>query len=211
MIAYLDQLGTDDDEITESGNGGGHGLVLCLKNAASDVCWSTEDAYEFGESAKVDNFDSLKRSINVSGYTNTLTLAAKDGAETKYPAAWQARNYTGLPAPAGTTGWFLPSAQQWLKMLEGLGGLAEKDIRWGGFFDFNLTAAHKWNEAMKKAGTSGTDYDSMTDNYQWFWSSSEYSASLAIRLIVNDGSGFHWFWTGKDDPDDLLVRPVLAF
>lgn len=42
-----------------------------------------------------DNFTE-----NVSGYMNTKTLAEKTDAATNYPAAYQAKNYTGLTAPA---------------------------------------------------------------------------------------------------------------
>jgi hypothetical protein len=219
VIAYL---GTD--AFTETGTtvGGstftGHGLVLCLKNAASGVKWSTETgAYEFGESARVNNADALKRTTDVSGYTNTATLAAMEDAATKYPAAYQAKNYTGLAAPAtGTTGWFLPSAQQWVKMQEGLGGLAEGDIKWTSWFDNDNTAATAWETAMAKAGTKGTAYDSVTDDYLWYWSSSEGSADYAVSLGVDatgTGSsyGFFWGYDGKGLSVNSRVRPILAF
>ena len=218
VIAYVDQPGTDDDEITEKSHGGGHGLVLCLKNAASEVCWSTEtSAYEFGEGARVNSTDALKRTTNVSGYKNTATLAAKTDAATKYPAAWQARNYTGLAAPAtGTTGWFLPSAQQWVKMMTGLGGLAEGDIKLASWFNIDHSAATTWETAMAKAGAKGTAYDSVTDAYLWYWSSSEYYATYAVSLDVDatgtGTGGFYWGIDRKEAPDaNNRVRPVLAF
>ena len=219
VIAYL-----GEDAFTETGTdvGGipfkGHGLVLCLKNAASSVKWSTETgAYEFGEGAKVDNLDALKRTTDVSGYTNTVTLAAKADATTKYPAAWQARNYTGLTAPASTTGWFLPSAQQWVKMIEGLGGLAEGDITWFTWFNNSHSAAAVWETAMAKAGAKGTAYDSVTDAYLYYRSSSEYSASYTVGLVIDatatgTWSGFCWGCDAKSASfADNRVRPVLAF
>lgn len=129
-IGVIAHIGNDATTETIA-NGGGHGLVLCLKNAASgdDAQWSTETStLEFGNDAKVTDANGLKRTTNVSGYTNTKTLAEKTDAATKYKAAYKAynaKNYTGLTAPAGTTGWFLPSAQQWVKMIEGLGGLTD--------------------------------------------------------------------------------------
>lgn len=220
VIAYL---GTDAFTETGTDVGGstftGHGLVLCLKNAASGVKWSTETgAYEFGESARVNNADALKRTTDVSGYTNTTTLAAKADAETKYPAAWQAKNYTGLAAPAtGTTGWFLPSAQQWVKMQEGLGGLAEGDITWLSWFKNDHSAATAWETAMAKAGAKGTAYDSVTDDYLWYWSSSEYSAGIAVYLYIDatdtgTNYGFFWLLDVKGNSGAYgRVRPVLAF
>ena len=98
VIGYL-----GNDATTEAiADGGGHGLVLCLKNAASgsDAQWSTEtSAFEFGEGAKVTDVAGLKRTTDVSGYTNTKTLAEKTDAANKYKAAYAAKNYTGLTAP----------------------------------------------------------------------------------------------------------------
>jgi hypothetical protein len=193
--------------------------VLCLKNAASGVKWSTETgAYEFGEGARVNSLDALKRATDVSGYTNTTTLAAKADAETKYPAAYQAKNYAGLAAPAtGTTGWFLPSAQQWVRMMTGLGGLAEGGIKWTIWFDNDNTAATAWETAMAKAGAKGTAYDSVTDAYLWYWSSSEFDADRAVGLRVDatgtgTGYGFYWSYGSKDGSfTNSRVRPVLAF
>ena len=218
VIAYLDQEGTDDDEITEKSNGAGHGLVLCLKDAASgaDAQWSTEtSAFEFGEDAKVADVDALKRTTNVSGYTNTKTLAEKTDAATKYKAAYAAKNYAGLTAPTGTTGWFLPSAQQWMKMQTGLGALEESVFTWNSWFDNSHTAADKWEAALSKAGSG--NYDSMTSAYLFCWSSSEYSVSSAVGLYVGaqgtgNNYGFRWLFRTKDSEiDGNRVRPVLAF
>ena len=218
VIAYLDQEGTDDDEICEKSNGAGHGLVLCLKDAASAIAWSTEiSAFEFDEDAKVADVNALKRTTNVSGYTNTKTLAEKTDAATKYKAAYAAKSYTGLTAPTGTTGWFLPSAQQWVKMQTGLGALEESSITWDISFDNNHEGADKWEAALSKAGSG--KYDSMTSVNLWYWSSSEYSAGNAVNLNVctmstGYGCGFSWYYNGKGEGgtnSNFRVRPVLAF
>lgn len=216
-IGVIAHIGTD--ATTEAiANGGGHGLVLCLKNAASGsgAQWSTETStLEFGDDAKVTDVTALKRTTNVSGYTNTTTLAAKDGAATKYKAACAAKNYTGLTAPTGTTGWFLPSAQQWVKMQTGLGALDESSITWGSLFDTSHTAADKWEAALSKAGTG--NYDSMTSELHLYWSSSEYSAYNAVSLNVfatgtGDAYGFCWNNNHKGYTyGNYRVRPVLAF
>ena len=221
VIAYL---GTDNFTENDTNVGGsafvGHGLVLCLKNAASNVTWSTEtSAVEF-TGQEVTSVDALKRSDNVSGYTNTTTLVAKDDAATKYPAAYQARNYTGLSAPTtGTTGWFLPSAQQLLRIIQapGLGGLADGAPNFpSSWFDNEHVGVNNIQAALANAGTIDVDYDSMIP-YLWYWSSSEYSASDAVLLDVaatGTGSvyGFNWIYIRKDGSyDGTRVRPVLAF
>lgn len=219
-IGVIAHLGNDATTETMA-NGGGHGLVLCLKNAASgaDAQWSTEtSAYEFGEDAKVENVEGLKRTTNMSGYTNTKTLAEKDGADTKYKAAYAAKNYTELTAPTGTTGWFLPSAQQWVKMIEVLGGLTDGAPNLGeSYFDNNHEGATAWETALSKAGSG--NYDSMTSEslFLSYWSSSEYSADSAVRLDADATGtgryyGFFWNYYYKNGTySDVRVRPVLAF
>ena len=213
VIAYLDKEGTDDDEITEKSNGAGHGLVLCLKNAASNVAWSTNiSSQAYTGNAFVTDVAGLKRSEGVSGYSATAALATD---ATTYPVAAAAKNYTTLTAPTGTTGWFLPSAQQLVKMIEGLGGLDDGAPNMGSYFDNNHEGADKWENAIKKAGDG--KYDSMTSNYLLYWSSSEKSVGYAVILAVDargtGGSyGFAWLDYGKDGTSDMfLVRPVLAF
>ena len=164
-----------------------------------------------------DDTYNLKRFTNVSGYTNTATLAAKTDAETKYPAAYQAKNYTGLKAPAtGTTGWFLPSAQQWVKMIEGLGELADGAPNFDGtWFDNSHSAVNKWEAALSKAGSG--KYDSMTGNLLYYWSSSEYDNNNAVCLYIDATGtggdyGFKWSYDPKITAYYLYqVRPVLAF
>ena len=219
VIAYLGNDNfTENSTIVDGSPFVGHGLVLCLKNAASgaDAQWSTETStLEFGDEAKVTSPYGLKRTTSVSGYTNTKTLAEKTDADTKYKAAYKAKNYTGLTAPTGTTGWFLPSAQQWVKMIEGLGGLTDGAPSWGSWFNPNHEGATAWENALEKAGDS--NYDSMIP-YLWYWSSSESSADRAVFLNVNatgTGSTYGFCWNDhyKDNTSESKgrVRPVLAF
>lgn len=235
VIAYLNQSGTEDDEITEKSQGAGHGLVLCLKNAASgdDAQWSTNSSYEFGESAKVNSTEALKRTNDISGYANTKLLAEKATASTDYKAAYAAFNYTGLTAPANTTGWFLPSIQQWVKILVGLAGMPDGDIQWstyaGLWFGEDLVGLNKIEAALAKAGTG--NYDSMLP-VNYYWSITESSTYAAANLLVAESvpsdpgtehKGFILWYTEKDIlySSDLTptqqahgnfnARPVLAF
>ena len=163
----------------------------------------------------------MKRTTNVSGYTNTKTLAEKTDAADKYKAAYAARNYTGLMAPAGTTGWFLPSAQQWVKLIEGLGGLSDGVPSFAGaHFDHDLTAADKWEAALEKAGSG--NYNSMNSGNLRYWSSSESTVERAVYLTVkpenpyapgdHNYDGFYWeVWDKNTQAEHLRSRPFLAF
>ena len=219
VIAYLG----NDATVESTEDGGGHGLVMALENADGNVKWSTDtETWQFGESAAVTNVEALLRTTDVSGYTNTKTLVEKTDAgdpEDLFPAAYYAWNYSekhsSAKAPAGTTGWFLPSAQQWVKMMTGLGGMSVSDIKWLSWFDNNHTAADNWEDALKKAGED--NYDSMTDAYLWYWSSSEYSQRIAVHVGIDatHTGGDYGFLVDYDDKDRTSslsrVRSVLAF
>ncbi len=216
VIAYLGTDAFSENGTTVGGSAFvGHGLVMCLKNAASAIAWSTENVSKFS-GQEVTSVDGLKRTENVSGYTNTATLTVDEATAAKYPAAAAAKNYTELTAPTGTTGWFLPSAQQWVKMMEGLGGLSDGAPNYGeSFFDNNHTAADKWEAALSEAGSG--NYDSMTSKFLWYWSSSECSADNAVYLSVDATAtgDSYGFWWDNDDKGNAgsrsRVRPVLAF
>ena len=218
VIAYLDQPGPDDDEITEKSQGAGHGLVLCLKNAATNVIWSTEKNLEFPGKETTSGDNGVKRTTDVSGYTYTSTLAAKTDAETKYPALYIAKNYSELPAPSGTTGWFLPSAQQWVRMQIGVGGLNLSDVLEGyyTYYDSGETCFQHFNSALSKAGDGNFN---PLQPYEWYWTSSENDNSTAIELQLGEDDsrtdkGFYWTGDSKANPIDKVysrVRTVLAF
>lgn len=216
VIAYIDQSGTADDEITEKSNGGGHGLVLCLKNAASNLVWHTTREWVFSESVSVQNTAALKRYSDVSGYSLTSTLSASANAKTAFPAAWQAKNYSELTAPSGSTGWFLPSAQQWVRMMTGLGGLSEDVIDYGSVFDNSHRAIDLWDAAFAKAGSG--NYDSMSQS-SMYWTSSECDETNAIRVVVDQSNAIRYgsslyingFVKDGNGSGYCRVRPVLAF
>ncbi|MBR4827109.1 MAG: hypothetical protein IKZ91_04415 [Bacteroidales bacterium] len=201
-----------------------HGLVLCLKDAATNVIWGPDNLnkYEFGSGNAVWSVNDLKRTENVSGYMNTKTIAEKANASSDYPAFYQAWNYTELPAPATTTGWFLPSAQQLVRMQTGLGEMNINDLD-----AFNKSygqeAASKWDAALSKAGDG--NYDVMSNGQSdrwsgwWYWSSTEagnndYTDGKCAVLLCIYNCGFWSAWTTKKSTYSTApakVRPVLAF
>ncbi len=214
VIAYV---GTD--VFTENGvtlrDGTGtlqsHGLVLCLKNAAGGVVWRRNGMTEITDMTSepfVDDTGDLKRTDHVSGYANTRFLAEKENAETDYPAAFRAWNYSELPVPESTTGWFMPSIQQWVKIFTGLGGLNDSEITWQAWIDRNRTSIQKFETAMAKAYA----FDKFPTYSYGLWSSSEATAGGANIVMVNtSGSdiGIQFGYTNK--VFNAIVRPVLAF
>lgn len=199
-----------------------HGLVLCLRNIANVKLRKSQseggpaNVIDFPAEAIVDDSGDLTRTTNVSGYANTKFLAEKADAESNYPAAYQTWNYSTLTAPATTTGWFMPSIQQWVKMLTALGGMSETDIVWQAWKDTDLTSIHTLETVMEKAGDKGTAYDGMADDNRVYWSSSESTAGFATSIAVypNNSSGQQGLYIAgftKWNYWNYYVRPVLAF
>ena len=158
----------------------------------------------------------MLRTENVSGYENTMTLVEK-GSDKSFPAAYKAWNYK--PAgPEGTTGWFLPTAQQWIRMTMGLGGVAEDDIRWGDkSFDNDLTAINKWETALAKAGEGNYESIKNSKNLWRFYTSSENAYYLAVVVTTDVRSTGEYYgfivntYTKTEGNQYFCVRPVLAF
>ena len=228
VIAYLGTDAFTENGVTLRDNSTtlqSHGLVLCLKDIVN-VKWRKSQSDggpptvdDFSPDAYVNDTGDLKRTTNVSGYANTKLLAEKQDAESNYPAAYQAWNFSVLTAPATTTGWFMPTIQQWVKILTGLGGMSESDIVWMlPWHDPSLTTLHNLEAAMEKAGAKGTAYDGMSDSDRIYWSSSESTAGGSADITVepieqdNDGQqGLLITYDSKRDYENCYVRPVLAF
>ena len=212
VIAYLgtDAFSENGTVVEGIGEFTGHGLVLCLKNAARGTAanWSTKNVLTFDGGLLVSNVDDLMRMTDVSGYTNTAMMMKDTDS---YPAATAVKYYDELPAPSGTTGWFLPSAQQWVKMLEGLGGLDESAILWKEYFDFGLGAIGEWDSAFFKM--EEVEFDPMGGDWQDFQSSSECSIDANVCLRVNpQNKGIIFDICPKVGKNGIArARPVLAF
>ena len=208
-----------------------HGLVLSLKNAATDKKWgpyqNLDPTYEFGEGKKVWYNDDLRRTTDVSGYTNTKYLAQKDNASTIYPAAYTAWNYDEEVGLTNTTGWFLPSAQQLVKIIKVLckvdeeaNGITSDDVFY--FNNEDHSGVINLENALKKAGAG--NYDGLymvSSEADYYWSSSENSYDevnqygyACVLMIAEEtgGSGiFDFRWSGLRKDIAKKVRPVFAF
>ena len=228
VIAYLGTDQWSENGVTLRDNSTtlqSHGLVLCLNDVAENVVWGTTGSVsEFGESLEVANLSGLMRTNDVSGYMNTKTLATRENAATDHPALYRAWSYTALSAPATTTGWFLPSAQQWVKMLTGIAGLSDGDIKWQDFIDKDCVALARIETALAKAGSG--NYSSMTDRDFWLWTSTEGHSGagfvgrnatiMNIKTPLSDGNyGFNFANEQKSmsygSSHPVRTRPVLAF
>lgn len=183
-----------------------HGYAVALKDASPEEgCqWSFYDSWcdPTGISVEVDDF---------LGYTNTLAIRAEakrlgkefSSSNSSYPAAWYATDgYDAVcPAPAQSSGWFLPSAGQ-LKYI------------WDAAY-FNPSNNLKgWLEnSFRNLGDLAAEMHTRDSEY---WASNEqidsYGTSVRAYYVCFDSSNWQpgfVTWFNKDG--DCRVRSVLAF
>ncbi len=183
-----------------------HGYVVALKDAspAEGVWWSFYDSWAdpTGVSIEVDDF---------LGYTNTLAIRASadrlgvgfSASNESYPAAYYATEaYESVcPAPAQSSGWFLPAAGQ-LQYI------------WDSAY-FNPSGNLKgWLEnSFRNLGDLAAEMHTRDSEY---WSSTEdvdsYATSVRAYYVCFDSSNFQpGFTTWYNKDTEFRVRSILAF
>ena len=233
-IGIVGYLGNDywTEKNTKEKEIGGHALVMCLKTIGSTGKTSIGTGYAWYSSnsdagrTRVDGKDKLVNSYKQSygsGYTETDALITKWGSAAA--AAYQAKNYSTLPAPSSKcTGWFLPTAGQYYAVMTNLGAPFSDD--WTGILDGNTTThpnlgffsnmttvTKNINDKLKTVGDSNyTEFFGSVNT--WAWTSSEFSSALAVGVDsgVDDSKGsgsVRFFSSGKTS--QRPVRPFLAF
>lgn len=95
----------------EALGGEAHGLVMALRNTSvtSSVQWAANFNYLDEGLTKILTQKQLYEDI--SGYANNKHILSNRGSFDNYPAFKASKEYPA-PAPATTTGWFLPSSGQ---------------------------------------------------------------------------------------------------
>ena len=127
IVFYAGQHPNDQSDYTGSGIGqkNCHGYAVALADATTDVCmWG-------GYGTKLNlyvYYNKYNPDIDWSGYNYTQTIINHVGGKDKlnateqagYPATYYAvvAYETGCPAPAGSSGWFLPSIGQMWKVYQ---------------------------------------------------------------------------------------------
>ena len=207
-------------EKSKLGEGNVHGLVMALKNPATDIQWSHE------ENNLEDVKDCWSKSeiySDISGlhnYTKILDHANSIGGIEAYPAFEAVEKWNDMYSineyrpPRNTTGWFIPSSGQWWDILQNLGGcpaMADKgqqtssdsgDFRWLGQGDVPA-ALNAW---MNKIAADSKNDFTTGDR---FWSSSELNQFRARNWNVYSSDYVCCDFVYKKWSN--AVRPVLAF
>ena len=213
IVFQTDPSRIGNAEKNKLGEGNVHGLVMSVKNAATDQRWGP-----YGKDEGLTKCTTKAQNYNdISGYGNCEHIRSKYGNFDDFPVFKAADDYnTTCPIPTTTTGWYLPSSGQFWDILQNLGGCTVlvdasqqtsselEDFTW--INQGNVPAAlNKWMENIAVG-----DKDTF-NNLVSFCSSSEHSKYHTWYWILNNFQGMvRCIWASKFDGSDN-VRPVLAF
>lgn len=213
-VAIVFNVGTS---AKDSLNGWTHGYAMALKNCGKQLAWSTSEGnYQGGGSEYVSEDTS---SVNIGymrdldGYSETQTLVSN--TVYTFPAAQAAVAYSAAK-PAGSSGWYLPSVGQWVKILVNLGGMTSVPSRYStqnAYWDYcSRSFVSAINEHLDKLADDA-DVEKFDGEDIYYWSSTEYGSATAYEMHVNyeeDGIDVD-SWIKTYGFSSCRVRAVIAF
>lgn len=211
-VAIIFNIGTSEADST---NGWKNGYAMALKNSGERKAWATvEGNLQSGRQDYVSSDTSLTHPgymADLDGYTETRALLAN--TSTTFPAAESATSYP-VVAPEKSSGWYLPSVGQWIKILINLGGLSATPHRYSSsnaFWDYNArTFVSTINSKLRNASE---DADVFESDDIYYWTSTEYGSATAYEMRVNyeeDGIDVDP-WMKVYGFSSCRIRPVIAF
>lgn len=188
-----------------------HGYVVALRDATvvddynESVWWGPFSNSDCNCSSETDDF---------LGYKNTMAIRARADKDfgglskenDNFPAAWYATDYfeSQVPAPAQSSGWFLPSAGQLRYIYDKV------------YFDPNngdANAAYVQKSLIQLSGLGGAEMYVRDSEY---WTSTEkydnYGNSYRAYYMCFDSSNFSpGFVSDYNKNTGMKVRSILAF
>ncbi|RHI09864.1 hypothetical protein DW182_06510 [Bacteroides sp. AM16-24] len=186
-----------------------HGMVVAMHDASQEVKWAigkgeTEYAYDWADSfndftpGEETDWEEIRKSDTDFGYCRSRLMALYGSRhnDTTFPARNAIATYAGEhPAPAGSSGWFLPGKNELATLCFGV----PKNYTEEGstYYYENLQMLNKINPQIAMA--SGNE---LIGEY---WSSNE-SGTVAWRVNLAPPG-----YNTKPKADTYKVRAVLAF
>lgn len=197
-----------------------HGLVMAVKDASDGAAWGPSNQ---DESSITDVATMSQYYKDLSGLAHYQVVAHNS----YYPAFKAVADFEDtVPAPFTSTGWFLPSAGQWLDILANLGGLSNymDDVKSSDSYHYTwnyLSSATSGNGSSISIGTTESYYvQKQINSYltPWgdsfsvsgtvlYWTSSESSNSSVFINFSPDQ--IHMCQSSKSNSQK--VRAILAF
>lgn len=187
-----------------------HGLVMALNDAGQAKWYYNNSSIPDSEIPIVSTMEGLI--ADMGGLAKSAILRAH-----RHDTMTCIDNYN-VSVPAGTSGWFLPSAGQWIAVLNGYGAGITKDTPFK-VFTGGPQVLESINKALNKVGVEGTDYTEIghkygtgQDNYYWTSSKSDGGRNnySPVDIVFSKQDGVRVGNSGSD-MSSLFIRPFLAF
>ena len=187
-----------------------HGYVMALNDASfSGIAWNgagTDLSY-----LNNNQTSNLWYNDMSSGYIGTVNHGM--GKNDTYPAWEAAYNYKNTVSTSNfyNSGWYLPTAGQWVDMVEKLGGDEALNKALASY-----KTAVSYSESVSSSSTAITNINkrftdaggSKFQDWFYYWSSTETDNNGAIMFYLGQYN-FNMYINGKENSH--LVRPVFAF
>lgn len=201
-IGVIAWLGTD----TELNCGQGHGLVMGLADAATELAWATigggyEDFEDFYTNGNVESIsDCQNKYKNGATYTESLLSAHANHSHLAFTVA---KAYVDAAIP-GSENWFVPSAAQWLAVLgtNGIGGF-------GGTWSWNDYSAASTGVYTNIMNVCTSVYPISYDRN--YCTSTQANDENAVYVSFSSTEGVKVFPQEKYKSAGNSVRPFFAF
>lgn len=214
----------EKDALRDAGVDTPHGLVMAVKNANNnEACaWKTNNTDEAG----LNYIETLSQAYgDINGLSN-YNAVSKDADHLAFQAVSDLNQEDTVPAPASSTGWFLPSIGQWWDIVVNLGGMAthmqpQQNDGTNNFYywyydttdvtdnkrPINVDPSFAQNNINSYLNPLG-EYGHSIANYTVYLTSSE-SSETRVRGV---GFSILYFLVGdRDKTSPAYVRAVLAF
>lgn len=178
------------------------------------------DNFEEGEGKEHETYALVNNDLEGYKYNMAIRTERKADFEAGYYGAIKAAAdfEIEVPAPAASTGWYLPSAGQWFDVLRNLAGVELSDTE-SSFFLIDDYGNFSWmnkgrvndilNECMAHVADNMTPPYASLGNQDQYWTSSTVSDDQA-RVIVFDNASFVYSWWYRKY-FQWSVRTVLGF
>ena len=212
LVFYTGDITSEDAALAAEYPDGTHGLVVSLNNTnAGGSTWQNDyEAYGTTVNNWITSnseYEPINDANRANGYNNTKAIEAfnTDPGNSGWPveAVQEIVNFRGSHPVENTSGWYLPSAKEWILLSA---GKSEGDIMSETSTD-NLDTINSLLGSIPDAERIeglNMGFITLPDN---FWSSTESDATTALAFCTTgyiDSSQFKLVAINK-------VRPILAF
>ncbi|HIZ86783.1 MAG TPA: DUF4988 domain-containing protein [Candidatus Coprenecus pullistercoris] len=211
VVFWVGDLTAEDAELAADHPECTHGLAVSLNYAGNKLMWSPSEAiYEWADANSdivnnIENTSNIVSRFEAWGYSNTKVMDAYVAAGNGCSLVTRMNSYReDVPAPDVTSGWFIPSIQEFARLACG----PVEDYRQ--LYGAELIVAEKVNAAL--AAIDGADEFNFDSDKIWLCQ--ENAANKAHYGYFVDDSGTEYAanssYAFKNNSDQYL-RLVIAF